>query len=110
LNKVVSAGIAEALRDGNTGLRQVEGLWYESCTQEINDMLVVLNRYRRNMVASRGAAVPLERWGDVLMRISNADCSYFVTERVRAALSGPGPLLETRIRRAGRVVLFCVRA
>jgi hypothetical protein len=58
--------------------------------QEINDLLV-LNRYGRTMVASRAAAVSLERGGDVLMRISNADCSYFVTERVRAALSGPGP-------------------
>jgi hypothetical protein len=89
LDKAESAQIVEALRDSSTALQQIEGLWYDSYEEEVNDLLL-LNKYGREMVASRGATVPMDRWGDVLMRISNPYCNYVVTELVRAALAGTG--------------------
>ena len=83
-----SAGIVEMLVDCNTSLQQIEGLTYESADhQQQISRLLLLNRYGEDFVAT-ATSVPMEDWGDVLMRIGKEECNFFVTELVRRAVNG----------------------
>jgi hypothetical protein len=76
------------LQEGNTSLQKIEGLEYDSFEHEEQiSLLLELNRHREELL-SDPRRVPPELWGDVLSRISNADCNFVVTRLVRQALFG----------------------
>ena len=84
----ISSEIEKMLLDCNTTLQQIEGLRYESVDyQHRISRLLLLNRYGEDFVAN-ATSVPMEHWGDVLMRIVKEECNFFVTELVRRAVEG----------------------
>jgi hypothetical protein len=91
-----SGDIVKMLEDCNFTLQRLEGIEYDSSEHRhrVNHLLL-LNRYCRDFAAN-ARSVPVALWGDVLARISNADCNFFVTELVRRAVEeGPGQQRET---------------
>jgi hypothetical protein len=83
-----SKDIVAMLQEGNTSLQKIEGLEYDSFEHEEQiSLLLELNRHREELL-SDPRRVPPELWGDVLSRISNADCNFVVTRLVRQALFG----------------------
>jgi hypothetical protein len=88
VDRVVSEEIVRMLQ-GNTTLQQIEGLAYASQEHEAQiNSLLELNRHGRDF-GENGHRVPVNLWGEVLMRISNEDCNRFVTELARKALVLP---------------------
>jgi hypothetical protein len=87
----ISEEIVAMLEERNTTLLRIEGLAYESRQhQERIEYLLELNR-RGPSFASNAHQVPLEQWGDLLCRISNADCNYLVIKLARQALRRSRP-------------------
>jgi hypothetical protein len=88
------------LRACNNTLQTIEGLQYESLHDEdtINHLLL-LNRYSQDFVLS-AQSVPVEHWGDVLMRMNKTDCNYVVTGLVLKAVLGPEQNLPLPLNRA----------
>jgi hypothetical protein len=91
-----SGEIVKMLQDCNFTLQRLEGIEYDSSEHRDRiDHLLLLNRYGRDFAAN-ARSVPMALWGDVLARISNADCNFFVTELVRRAVEeGSGRQRET---------------
>ena len=89
VNSSISGEIVKFLCHGNTTLQQIEGLTYESVEDEHRIRRhLLLNRYRADFVENATSSVPLEDWGDVLMRIGTEECNYFVTELAKRAVEG----------------------
>jgi hypothetical protein len=86
----ISAEIDRVLRIRNTTLAELRGLQCE--VQEQQDeitRLLALNRHGHDFLRN-ALGVPLQVWGDVLMRISNEDCNYFVAALARQTVVGRG--------------------
>jgi rubrerythrin len=80
-----SQQIVAMLQQFNTTLHQIQGLEYESREHEERiNYLLKLNRHGKDF-AEKGDRVPIGLWSDVLSRISNAECNYFVTKKVKQA-------------------------
>ena len=79
----ISGEIEQLLLNCNTTLQQIDSV---DCEHRIGRLLV-LNRYGEDFVAT-ATSVPMEDWGDVLMRIGKEECNFFVTELVRRAVNG----------------------
>jgi len=89
VNPSIGAWIETTLLHCNTSQQKIEGLKYDSVDQQQQiSRLLLLNRYGQNFVASNPRSIPMELWGDVLMRIGKEDSNYFVTELVRRAVEG----------------------
>jgi hypothetical protein len=102
VNAVIGKQIVAMLEESNTSLKRIEGVAYESPQQgERISHLLGLNLHAPNFVAN-ARRVPMDAWGDVLMRITNADCNHFVTELVHRALAGNGDDVTQRARRGKR--------
>jgi hypothetical protein len=102
VNAVIGEQVVAMLEESNTSLKRIEGVAYESPQQgERISHLLGLNRHAQDFVAN-ARRVPMGAWGDVLMRISNADCNHFVTELVHRALAGSGDDVTQHARRGKR--------
>jgi hypothetical protein len=88
----ISKDIISMLLEYNTTLVSIEGAEYESNQDEERiGSLLALNRHGKELVGGNARSVPVELWGDVLCRVSNSGCNFFVTELVRRALFGAAP-------------------
>jgi hypothetical protein len=93
----ISKEIFLMLLECNTTLLSIEGVEYESNQDEERiGSLLALNRHGKELVGGNARSVPVELWGDVLCRVSNSGCNFFVTELVRRALFGATPAEELR--------------
>jgi hypothetical protein len=83
----VGKEIVGMLRDSNTTLQRMEGLVYESAEHDVPIRhLLLMNRYGRDLVRRGRHSVPVEHWGEVLMRISTLHSNQCIVEMVRHAL------------------------
>jgi hypothetical protein len=97
VSRAISNEIISMLLGCNTTLLSIEGADYESNQDEERiGSLLALNRHGKELVGGNARSVPVELWGDVLCRVSNSGCNFFVTELVRRALFGAAPAEELR--------------
>jgi hypothetical protein len=84
-----SEALVTMLRKRNASLVELVGLSHESREHEEQiASLLALNRHGRDFADGSYHCVPVDLRGEVLSRISNADCKYFVTKLVRWAVNG----------------------
>ena len=82
----ISGEIEDMFLECNSTLQHIEGLTFASVEYDYRiGRLLLLNRYGEGFVAN-ATSVPMEHWGDVLMRIGKEECHFFLTDLVRRAV------------------------
>jgi hypothetical protein len=102
----VGKEIVGMLQGSNTTLQRIEGLVYESAEHDVLIRhLLLMNRYGRNLAHRGRHSVPVEHWGEVLMRISTFHSNQCIVEMVRHATetrSAESPSVEPEMKLATR--------